>query len=269
MAGEGEPAVAQPVPVVGDGEPARFLGECFLPLQGLELVGFGDLGGDHLQDVVGEPAECDRVVDGGAPDQVRLRLGAVLDRERVDTLDDHHGLLFGDVAGGHRVPDRLVVAVQGVRELEAALRVPLGLPGGVGPQAAVSVAPAVAPRSRRSAWWACRSSSSVIWCRSRASAVRLVVGLGRAQGPQSEVGDVVQLLGDGGDRGGDRVLPGVVECRCHTGNSGIDHRQSRAQNRPRFRDVDKSSDCFWSARCCGLDKLDHRRLACLLKHRPT
>ena len=125
--------MAQPVPVVGDGEPAGFLGEGFLALQGLELVFFGDLGGDHLEDVVREPAERDRVVDGGKADQVRLRLGAVLDRERVDTLDDHDRLLFGDVAGGHRVPDRLVVAVQGVRELKATLGVPLGLEGLVGP----------------------------------------------------------------------------------------------------------------------------------------
>ena len=39
-------------------------------------------------------------------------------------------------AGGHRVPDRLVVVVQGVRELQAALGVPFGLPGRVGPVAA-------------------------------------------------------------------------------------------------------------------------------------
>ncbi len=61
-------------------------------------------------------------------------MAAVLDRERVDALDDHDGLLFGDLAGGHRVPDRLVVAVEGVRELEAALGVPLGLQGLVGPR---------------------------------------------------------------------------------------------------------------------------------------
>ena len=41
---QGEPAVAQAVPVVGDREPAGFLGECFLALQGLELVFLGDLG---------------------------------------------------------------------------------------------------------------------------------------------------------------------------------------------------------------------------------
>ena len=96
-------------------------------------------------------------------------LAAVLDRERVDTLDDHHGLVFGDVAGGHRVPDRLVVAVQGVRELEAAFGVPLGLPGRRWPSSCrCRWHRASAPRSRRSAWWAWRSSSSVIWCRSAA-----------------------------------------------------------------------------------------------------
>ena len=104
--------MAQSVPVVGDGEPAGFLGECFLALQGLELVFFGDLGGDHLEDVVREPAERDRVVLGGAPDQVGFGVAAVLDRERLDTLDDHGRLLFGHTTGGHRVPDRFVVAVE-------------------------------------------------------------------------------------------------------------------------------------------------------------
>ena len=56
--------MAQAVAVVGDGEPAGLLGERLLPLQGLELVGFGDLGGDHLEDPVREPAQRDRVVLG-------------------------------------------------------------------------------------------------------------------------------------------------------------------------------------------------------------
>ncbi len=133
MAGQGEPAVAQPVAVVGDGEPAGLLGERFLALQGLELVFFGDLGGDHFEDPVREPAQRDRVVLPGQADQVGLGVAAVLDRQRVDTLDDHHRLLLGDLPGGHRVPDRLVVVVQGVRELQAALGVPFGLPGRVGP----------------------------------------------------------------------------------------------------------------------------------------
>ena len=51
----------------------------------------------------------------GQTDQVGLGLPAVLDRHRVDTLDDHRGLLLGDGAGGRRVPDRFVVTVQGVR----------------------------------------------------------------------------------------------------------------------------------------------------------
>ena len=64
------------------------------------------------------------------------------------------------------------------------------------------------------------------------------VGLGGREGPQCVVGDLAELVGDGGDRGRDRVLPGVVECRCHTGNSRIGHRHFRAQSRPRVRDVD-------------------------------
>ena len=133
VAGQGEPAVAQAVAVVGDGEPARLLGEGFLALQRLELVGFGDLGGDDLEDPVREPAERDRVVLARASDQVGLGVASVLDRQRVDTLHDHHRLLLGDLPGGHRVPDRLVVAVQRVGESETPLRVPLGLPGRVGP----------------------------------------------------------------------------------------------------------------------------------------
>ena len=85
----------------------------------------------------------------------------------------------------------------------------------------VSAAPAAAPRSSRSAWRAWRSSSSVIWCRNCGQGGQVGLGLGRPQGPQPEVGDLVQQLGDGGDRGRHRVLSGVVECRCHTGNSGI------------------------------------------------
>jgi hypothetical protein len=132
-AGEGEPAVALAVSVVGDGEPAGFLGEGFLPLKGQELVLFGDLGGDHLEDPVRDPAQRDRVVGGGASDQVGLGRAAVLDRERVDARDDHRGLVLGDLAGGHRVPDGFVVVVQGVREGEAAFGVAFGLPGRVGP----------------------------------------------------------------------------------------------------------------------------------------
>ena len=79
------------------------------------------------------------------------------------------------------------------------------------------------------------------------------LGLGRAQGPQPEVGDLVQLLGDGGDRGRDRVLSGVVECRCHTGNSGIGHRQSRTGNAAFPTAVEKYFESFWSPQRCGLD----------------
>ena len=51
----------------------------------------------------------------------------------------------------------------------------------------VSVAPAAVPRSSRSAWRAWRSSSSVIWCRSCARAVRLVAvsAAGRVHSPRS------------------------------------------------------------------------------------
>ena len=218
---EGEPAVAQPVPVVGDGEPAGLLGQGLLALQGPELVGFGDLGGDHLEDPVREPAQRDRVVLGRAPDQVRLGVAAVLDRQRVHTLDDHRGLFFGDLPGGHRVPDRLVVVVQGVREVEASFGVAFGLPGGVGPVAA-GVGGAVVRAEVEPvgvAGVAELELGDLVPQLRQGGQVGL--GLGGREGPQPEVRDLVQQLGDGGDRGRDRVLSGVVECRCHTGNSGI------------------------------------------------
>ena len=180
--------MAQPVPVVGDREPARFLGERFLALQGLELVVFGDLGGDDFEDVVREPAQCDRVVLGGAPDQVRLGVAAVLDRERVDTLDDHHRLLLGHVAGGHRVPDRLVVAVQRVRELEATFGVAFGLPGGVGPPGGgVGGAGLGAEVEVVGLVWRRRSSSSVSRCRSAATEARVSASSVCAHRPESGV----------------------------------------------------------------------------------
>ena len=231
--------MAQPVPVVGDGEPAGFLGEGFLALQGLELVFFGDLGGDHFQDVVREPAERDRVVLGGQADQVRFRVAAVLDRERVDALDDHDGLLFGDLAGGHRVPDRLVVVVQGVRELEAAFGVPFGLPGLVGPpgggvggtvvRAEVEVVGLVGDPELE-------LGEPVPQRGHRGEGVGQ---FGVADRPQPRVPELVEVGVEPRDQGSDRVRLWFAEYRCHTGNSGIDHRQSRAQNRPRFRDVDK------------------------------
>ena len=246
--------MAQAVPVVGDGEPAGFLGEGFLALQGLQLVFFGDLGGDHFEDVVRDPAQRDRVVLGGKADQVVLRLAAVLDRERVDALDDHHRLVLGDLAERPSRPGpargRGPVRWRG--------------PGGVW-------------RPVWSAGWCWPSScggvgGTVVGAEVEAVGVvgvaelelgdlvpqlgqggQVGLGLGRAQGPQPEVGDLVQLLGDGGDRGRDRVAGRVVECRCHTGNSGIDHRQSRTGKAAFRTAVEKYFESFWSPQQCGLD----------------
>ena len=146
--------MAQAVPVVGDGEPAGFLGECFLALQGLELVFFGDLGGDHLQDVVREPAQRDRVVLGCQADQVRFGVAAVLDRERLDALHDHHGLFLRDLAGGHRVPTGSWSWSRALARSSRRLASRLVCRVVLAHQLPVSAAPWFAPRSRRSAWWA-------------------------------------------------------------------------------------------------------------------
>ena len=131
---------------------------------------------------------------------------------------------------------------------------------GVGPPGCGVGGTGSAPRSRRSAWWAWRSSSSVIWCRSwRRGAVRLVsVSAGRRV-HSPEVGDVVQLLGDGGDRGRDRVL---LRCR----RMPLSYREfwhrpptSRAENRL-GSGMWTASRKSWSPHCRGLDKLDHRRV---------
>ena len=125
-----------------------------------------------------------------------------------------------------------------LRELQPALRVPPGLPGPVGP-----VAARVGGTGRGAevepvgvAGVAELELGDLVPQRGQRGQVGL--GLGGREGPQPEVGDLVQQLGDGGDRGRHRVLSGVVECRCHTGNSGIRHRQSRSQNRGSVRHVD-------------------------------
>ncbi len=223
--------MAQAVPVVGDGEPAGLLGECFLALQGLELVFFGDLGGDHLEHPVREPAQRDRVVLGRATDQVGLGVAAVLDRQRVDTLHDHHGLLLGHLAGGHRVrtgswswsracassrrrfASRLVCRV-GVGPVAAGVR-GAGLSAEVETVGVVGVAELelgdLVPQLRpgRSGWSRSRRPGRVHSPRSAMSCSSWVT---------AAIVDV------------DRVLSGVVECRCHTGNSGIRHRHSRSEN---------------------------------------
>jgi hypothetical protein len=109
------------------------------------------------------------------------------------------------VPGRHRLADRLVVAVEQLRQLQATSGVALGLPRGVGPVAA-------------------RVGGAVVRADVEAVGVPGVaqlelgdlvpqlrqggqVGLGLCgrEGPQPEVGGVAQQLGDGGDRGRDRV----------------------------------------------------------------
>ena len=70
---------------------------------------------------------------------------------------------------------------------------------------------------------------------------------GVADRPESWVPELVEVGVEPCDQGSDRVRLWFAEYRCHTGNSGIDHRHSRAQNRPRFRDVDNFFRLFSGA----------------------
>ena len=100
-----------------------------------------------------------------------------------------------------------MVAVQRVREREAASGVAFGLPGLVGPLAAGVGGAGLAPRSR---WSALPGVPELelgdpVPQRGQGGQVRPVSVLGSR--PQCEVRDLAELAGDGGDRGRDRVLP--------------------------------------------------------------
>ncbi len=87
--------MALAVAVVGDGEPAGFGGAFLFSFEGFAFVGFGDLGGDGLQDPFGEDLELTGVVVGSEPDQLGLGLG-LHHGQLVDRGDDHGGLVLGD-----------------------------------------------------------------------------------------------------------------------------------------------------------------------------
>ncbi len=67
--------MALAVAVVGDGEPAGFGGAFRSSFEGFAFVGFGDLGGDGLQDPFGEDLELTGVVMLRESEQLGLGLG--------------------------------------------------------------------------------------------------------------------------------------------------------------------------------------------------
>ena len=76
------------MPVISDREPAVLQGALFLAVESPPLVLLGEVGGDHLQDVLGHEGELMGVVLGGEPDQ--LGLGFCLPHgELLDRLHDH------------------------------------------------------------------------------------------------------------------------------------------------------------------------------------
>ena len=259
--------MAQPVPVVGDGEPAGLLGECFLALQGLELVGLGDLGGDHFEDPVREPAQRDRVVLGRAPDQVGLGVAAVLDRQRVDALHDHHRLLLRHLCRRPSRPGPARGRGPGRARAPGGAWRPVWSAGSGWPSSCSCRRRRLrAPRSSRSAWWAWRSSSSVIWCRSWARAVRLAsVSAGRrVHSPRSATScsswvtaAIVDVTGCCPVSSNAVVIQGILASGTDSPGPGTGSDSGH---------VDKHFESFWSPRCRGLDKLD-QRAARQLDHR--
>ena len=79
---EGEPAVPLAVAVLVHPERRGRLRVPLLPLQDLRLVGFADLGRDHVQDPFAQDPQRFRVVLGGVPDQRGLRLVAQISGSR-------------------------------------------------------------------------------------------------------------------------------------------------------------------------------------------
>ena len=162
------------------------------------------------------------------------------------------------LAGGHRVPDRFVVVVQ--RRARA--------PGGAW-RRVWSAGSVLAHQLLGVGGTVVRAEVEAVGVLGvtelelgdpvpqPVSAVRLAVGLGGRERPQSRGRRPRRSCRrDGGDRGRDRVLPGVVECRCHTGNSGIDHRHSRTGNAAFPTAVEKYFEQFLEpSMSCGLDRL--------------
>ncbi len=115
------------------------------------------------------------------------------------------------------------------------------------------MAPWLAPRSSRSAWWAWRSSSSVIWCRSWARAVRLAsVSAGRrVHSPRSATScscwvtaAIVDVTGCCPVSSNAVVIQGILASA--TDNPGPGMRHSGQLWRSIF-------ESFWSRQQCGLD----------------
>ena len=121
-----------------------------------------------------------------------LGLRAVLDWQRVDALDDDRGLVFGDLAGGHRVPDRFVVTVQGVGEVQATLGVAFGLPGRVGPLAARVGGTGLSAEVETFGLAGVAELEHCDLVPQLRERGQVGVGLGGSQGPQPEVGDLAQ-----------------------------------------------------------------------------
>ena len=132
-------------------------------------------------------------------------------------------------------------------------------------QAAVSVAPWFAPRSRRSAWLATRSSSSASRCRNAATEARVSA---------SSVSLIDQSRGSPSwsRSAWNRATRAATGCASGSPNtvaiqgilaSTTDSPGPRTGVLPACGQV--FSECFWSGRCRGLDKLDQRGVA--LDHR--
>ena len=98
--GDGEPAVALPLAVVGHRERRRRPGRGLFGLEAAGFLGLGGLGVDHLEQPAAQDPQRPGVVVGGLAEQERLRLrhhtGVEIIGQVVDRVDDHARLLDVD-----------------------------------------------------------------------------------------------------------------------------------------------------------------------------
>ena len=225
--GDGEPAVALPLTVIGHRERRRCPGSFFFGLEPAGLLGLGGLGVDDLEQPTAQDPQRAGVVVGGLTEQERLGLlpDRVVDlvRQPVDRVDDHAGLLDVD----RRVRQRCIHCRVGVVE-------PRCEPGGTvgGRSRGPRLVGQPVRRRRRPHRLTDLDPLRVgqqpqlqLRClrRQRRRLQQRGLGVSRRQPPHRRVGQVRQRRAQADDRGHHRV-PRLVDLRCHDPHSTTAHR---------------------------------------------